>query len=276
MKEMPVPRGACDCHAHVFGPADRFDFIANRDYTPPERPAGDYRAMLASLGIERGVIVQPSVYGTDNSATLSAIAELGQSFRGIAVVASDVDDATLAGYDAGGIRGVRLNEFTKGGVSLAFLEAMAARLEGSGWHIQVIAKVAGDPAIIRRLGKLGVPVVIDHFGLLDPERGVGDPGFQAMLSLVRDGNAWMKLSGAYISSRREIPYDDMKPYADALVAAAPERLVWGSDWPHPVLGDKTVDDRALLALLEAWAPDEPTRKRILVDNPAALYGFPAP
>ena len=271
-----TPRGACDCHAHVFGPLDRFSFIEGRGYTPPERLASDYRAMLNSLGIERGVIVQPSVYGTDNRATLNAIAELGPNFRGVAVLPADVDDSTLADCAAGGIRGVRLSDMTKGGVPLAQLEAMAARIKAGGWHIQVLAEFSKSPDLAGRLRKLGVPIVIDHFGVVDPERGTGDAGFRAILKLLRDGVGWLKLSGPYLGSRQPIPYADMQPFAEALVAAAPDRLVWGTDWPHPSCGDAPPDDRALFALLDRWVPDVAARQRILVDNPAALYGFPAP
>jgi len=268
-----TPRGACDCHAHVFGPLDRFPFIAGRSYTPPERLAAAYRAMLASLGIDRGVVVQPSVYGTDNSAMLSALAELGDSFRGVAVLPPDVDDVVLADCAAGGIRGVRLSDMTPGGVALSHLEGMAARLKGSDWHIQVFAEFSEDAQLAGRIRKLGVPVVIDHFALIGPERGVADPGFHAVLSLLRDGLCWLKLSAPYLTSRQPMPYADIGPLAAALVVEAPERLVWATDWPHPACGDAPPDDAALLALLAQWVPDAAVRERILVYNPAALYGF---
>jgi predicted TIM-barrel fold metal-dependent hydrolase len=270
-----VPRGACDCHAHVFGPLDRFSFIGGRGYTPAETLPADYRAVLASLGLDRGVIVQPSVFGTDNGATLNAIAELGAEFRGVAVLPPDVGDAELVRCAAGGIRGVRLSDLTKGGVSLAHLETMAARLKGSGWHIQIFAALAADPDLPGRIRRLGVPVVIDHLGLLDPRRGTADPAFRAVVDLLRDGLCWMKLSGPYLSSRLPAPHGDTEPLAAALVDAAPGRLVWGTDWPHP-MAESVPDDAGLLALLERWAPDPAVRRRILVDNPAALYGFPLP
>jgi len=271
-----IPRGACDCHAHVFGPLARFAFIPDRSYTPAERLSSDYRAMLDRFGIDRGVIVQPSVYGTDNGATLNAIAELGGSFRGIAVLPPDVGDKQLAEFNAQGIRGVRLSDIIKGGVPLEHLETMATRLRGGDWHIQVLAEVARDPSLAKRLGTLGVPVVIDLLGLPDPARGVGDPGFQALLSLLRDSDCWLKLSGPYLSSRHAVPYADMTPFAATLVAEVPERLVWATDWPHPAAGDAAPDAAALVALLESWAPDATIRNLILVDNPAKLYGFPSP
>lgn len=269
-----VPRGACDCHAHVFGPLDRFAFIEERSYTPPERLAADYRALLATLGIERGIIVQPSVYGTDNRATLNALAELGDDFRGVAVLPPDVDDAMLADCAAGGIRGVRLGDLLRGGVPLSNLEAMAARLKGSGWHIQIFAEFSKDPELAGRIRKLGVPVVIDHLGMIEPSAGVADPGVQAILALLRDGHCWVKLSGPYLTSRQPMPHPDVEPLIAALVEQSPDRLLWGTDWPHPSAGATPPDDRALLVLLDRWVPDPATRKRILVDNPAALYGFP--
>jgi predicted TIM-barrel fold metal-dependent hydrolase len=271
-----VPHGACDCHAHVFGPLDRFPFIEERGYTPAETLPGDYRAMLASLGVDRGVIVQPSVFGTDNGATLSAIAELGADFRGVAVLPPDVEDAELVRCAAGGIRGTRLSDLTRGGVPLAHLEAMAARLKGSGWHIQIFAAFSTEPDLPARIRTLGVPVVIDHLGLLDPRLGTADPAFRAVLELLRDGLCWMKLSGPYISSQLPAPHADIEPLVAAIVDAAPGRLVWGTDWPHPSAGDAVPADADLLDLLGRWVPDTATRHRILVDNPAALYGFPPP
>jgi predicted TIM-barrel fold metal-dependent hydrolase len=268
--------GACDCHAHVFGPLDRFAFIEGRSYTPAERLASDYRVMLTSIGIERGVIVQPSVFGTDNSATLNAIAELGKDFRGVAVLPADAGDSLLSDCATGGICGVRLSDMTKGSVPLSQLEAMADRLKGSGWHIQVFAEFSKSADLSDRLRKLDVPIVIDHFGMVDPTRGTGDPGFQAILALLRDGIGWLKLTGPYLASHLPMPHADLEPFAAALVEGAPDRLVWGTDWPHPSCGDKPPDDGALRSLLDRWAPDLSIRRRILVDNPAALYGFPQP
>lgn len=269
-----IPPGACDCHAHVFGPLDRFAFSATRSYTPPERLPGDYRAMLETLHVDRGIIVQPSVYGTDNRATLNAIAELGGNFRGVAVLPPDAADATLADHAAQGIRGVRLSDLTTGGVGLVHLEAMAARLKGSGWHIQIFANVAKDETLAGRIRKLGVPVVIDHFGLIDPAEGVGGRAFNDVAGLLRDGLVWLKLSGPYLFSKGAPSYGDVRPLAAAFVAQSPDRLVWGSDWPHPAAPEPP-DDAALLGLLAEWAPDAGARRRILVDNPARLYGFPA-
>jgi predicted TIM-barrel fold metal-dependent hydrolase len=271
---MPTPRGACDCHAHIFGPESRFPYIPNRSYTPAERLPSDYAAMLKSIGIERGVIVQPSIYGTDNRATLSAIAELGANFRGVAVLPPDVDDRTLADHAAGGIRGLRLSGITPGGVGLEHLEAMAARLKGSALHIQLLANLSKERDLPARIRKLGVPVVVDHFGVVDASEGVAGEGFRNLLALVRDGLCWVKLSGLYLVTRQPAPFAEIGPLAEALVAAAPDRMVWATDWPHPASKDP-VSDAGLLTLLGDWVPDEAIRNRILVDNPARLYGFPA-
>jgi 2-pyrone-4,6-dicarboxylate lactonase len=272
--ELPV--GACDCHAHVFGPLDRFPFIAERSYTPAPKLPSDYHEMLRSIGLTRGVVVQPSVFGTDNAATLNAVKELGPNYRGIAVLRPEIGDRQLADLTSAGIRGVRLADHTTGGVPLSQLETMAARLKGSGWHIQVFANFSKDRELPVRIAKLGVPVVIDHLGLIDPAAGTNDPGFRAIVALLRDGLAWVKLSGAYISSKEKLPYADVAPIASAYVAAAPDRLVWGSDWPHPAVPGAPPEDRSLLKLLATWAPDAATRKQILVDNPATLFGFPSP
>lgn len=264
---------ACDCHAHVFGPLDRFPFAENRSYTPPERHPADYAAMLDALGVERGVIVQPSVYGTDNRATLAAIAELGPDFRGVAVVSPDVTDAALADLASGGIRGVRLSDLTTGGVPLVHLEAMAERLRGSGWHIQLLADFGKDGDLPDRIAKLPVPVVIDHLGLLDPAQGTLSAGFTALAGLLRDGHCWLKLSGPYLVSKAGAPFTDVDAVARGFVETFAQRLVWGTDWPHPA-SREPVDDAVLLAALERWTPDPSTRRRILVDNPATLYGFP--
>jgi 2-pyrone-4,6-dicarboxylate lactonase len=268
-----VPAGACDCHAHVFGPLARFPFASGRSYTPAERLPADYAAMLDRVGLARGVIVQPTVYGTDNRATLAALAELGDRVRGVAVLPPDVGDNELSVCAASGVRGVRINAHTPGGTSLDDLEPLAARLRGSGWHIQIFADFPKRPDLAARIRALGVPVVIDHLGAIGPERGTGDPAFAAIVGLLRDGLCWLKLSGPYMVSRQPLPYADVAPIAAGFVEACPERLVWASDWPNPMAGENAPDAADLLALLERWAPDAAVRTRILVDNPEELYGF---
>lgn len=270
------PDGATDCHAHVFGPLDRFAYIPDRSYTPAECRPADYRSMLEAISVSRGVVVQPSVFGTNNGATLNAIAELGAGrFRGVAVLPPDAPDATFADCDAGGIRGVRLSDLTKGGVSLVHLETMADRLRGSGWHIQLFASFSAQPELAERIRKLPVPVVVDHFGLIDLEGGTDSKGFRVLLALLTDGHGWLKLSAPYLLSRNDPPWTDVDAIALRLVSDCPDRLLWGTDWPHPAATQ--APHRTLIrACVDRWASDAATQRRILVDNPAALYGFVDP
>lgn len=272
---LSVPPGACDCHAHVFGPAGRYRYATERDYTPPDAPLERYRRLLATLGVERAVLVQPSVYGTDNTAVLDALAATGERFRGVAVLPPDTPERELERLHAAGVRGVRINLVTRGGgVPLDDLERMAARIAPLGWHVQLFVTLGTLADAAPRLAALPRAPVVDHMGAVPAGTSLQHPGFQALLRLAGEGRCWVKLSGAYRLSAEDVPYADVVPYAQALVAANPERMVWGSDWPHPILHDKPMpDDGALVDLLADWAPDEAVRRRILVDNPAELYGF---
>jgi len=272
---VPLPAGATDCHAHVFGPAAEYEWSPKRGYTPPDCSLADYRRMLATIGCERAVLVQPSVYGTDNTAHLDALAEAGPAFRMVAVVDPDLPQRDLEHIAVAGVRGVRFNVVSKGGLALDGLERMARRIAPLGWHIQLFVDADTIARIEGKLASLPVPVVIDHMGHVTTDLGLEHPGFQALLRLLRGGNAWVKLSGAYRTSRQPTaPFSDVVPYARALIEAGPERCVWGSDWPHPMVNDRPMPNDGDLADLAAdWAPDEDTRRRILVDNPARLYGF---
>jgi len=274
--KLAFPPGATDCHAHVFGPAAQFPYADTRGYTPQDCVLADYRHMLATIGCERAVLVQPSVYGTDNAAHLAALAEAGPALRLVAVVEPDVAAAELERMAAAGVRGVRYNVVTPGGQSLEAIEAMAKRVQPLGWHIQLFASGDTIAALEPTLARLPVPVVIDHMGHVSTDEGLAHPGFQALLRLLRGGNAWVKLSGAYRNSREpRVPFTDVVPFAQALIEAGPERCVWGSDWPHPMVNDRPMpNDGDLADLLADWAPDPARRQRILVDNPARLYGFP--
>jgi predicted TIM-barrel fold metal-dependent hydrolase len=270
-----LPPGATDCHAHVFGPAGRFPYAEPRSYTPPDCLLAQYRHMLATVGVERAVLVQPSVYGTDNRNHLEALAEAGPAFRMVAVLDEAVGDGELARLNEAGVRGVRFNLVTKGGIPLDGLERMALRLAPLGWHLQLFVEIGTFAMIESRLAALPAPIVVDHMGGATPGQGLHHPGFQALLRLVRGGNTWVKLSGAYrVSAQPEPPFSDVVPIARALIEAGPERMVWGSDWPHPIVADRPMpNDGDLVELLADWAPDEAQRRRILVDNPARLYGF---
>ncbi len=269
-----APPGSCDCHYHVFGPAERYPYSPARGYTPPDCLLEDFLRMHAVLGLERSVIVQPSVYGTDNRCSIEAVERLGPDrARGVAVIDDRTSDAELDRMQRAGFRGARFNLVSKGALPIDLLEPTAKRLAERGWHVQLF--VNGDvlAEMAARLQALPTEVVIDHMGHVDGHRGVDQPGFRALLGLLDSGRAWVKLSGAYRVDHGPAPWPLAAPIARALIAANPERCVWGTDWPHPDLHGPMPDDGDLLDALYDWVPDDTTLRRILVDNPARLYGF---
>ena len=270
----PVPMGACDCHAHIFGPRDRYPYAPGRDYTPPDASLAAYRHLLDSLGMQRGVIVQPSVYGTDNRCTLDAVATLGEDFRAVVVVPPTVSDEELERLHGLGARGVRVNLLFRGGeLALADLRQLAERIQPLRWHLQLLVDVSRFPDLRELLGPLPVDLVFDHLGH-PSATAISNPGFKAMLALLRERRAWVKLSGAYrVSGEERPPYPDVRPLVEAVLQAAPDRVLWGSDWPHPAITKPMPNDGDLLDLLGDWVSDESLRRRILVDNPARLYDF---
>jgi predicted TIM-barrel fold metal-dependent hydrolase len=277
----PLPPGACDTHAHVFGPASRFPYAADRSYTPPDAPLEKYLGMLDTLGFARGVLVQGSAHGRDNAAMLDALARHPARLRGVAVADADVSPADLRRWAALGVRGLRFNHFFRdgalhyrGGVPLDAARALAPVMAELGWHMQLWIDVKDLTDTIPILKSLALPVVIDHMGRTDARAGTATPGFQSLLRLVGDGGCWVKLSGAHRLSRNAPDYPDAQPFHDTLVRANPERLVWGTDWPHPRIEGEMPDAGRLLDLFHAWTPDAETRRRILSANPARLYGFP--
>ncbi len=271
---LAIPPGSCDCHAHIFGPVDKYPFTPNRSYTPPEASIEAYLRMLGALGFEHGVIVQPSVYGADNRCTRDAVVAAGGKWRGVAVVEPGVSDSLLAELHAVGFRGVRFNLLFKGGLQLDALERIARSIQPLGWHVQLLLDGRDLPELAGRLRRLPVDFVVDHMGHMPASLGTGHAGFQTLLQLLRGGRCWVKLSGAYRISGEPQPYNDVVPFARALVETAPDKLVFGTDWPHPSISIPMPQDASLLDLLPAWAPDEATRRRILVENPARLYDLP--
>ncbi|WP_205963385.1 amidohydrolase family protein [Roseicella aquatilis] len=259
---------------HIFGPHDRYPLSPGRGYTPPEAGIALYREMLSTIGLERTVVVQPSVYGTDNRVTLDAVEALGRGrARAVVVVDESVDLPTLRAMGERGARGVRFNAVSGNGTPLEQLEALADKLTTLGWHLQLYAHAPEMVALEPVLARLPCPVVIDHMGGVQAaEGGVENPGFRALIRLLERGT-WAKLCG-YRSSAGA-PYGDVAAMARAMIAAAPDRCVWGTDWPHPSLAspDEVPDDGVLLDALGTWAPREAQRQAILVDNPARLYGF---
>ena len=282
-----LPPGACDCHVHVFGPPQRFPFHPGRKYTPGPASIEDLQALHRVLHIDRVVVVHPSPYGADNACTLDALVRMGPRARGVAVVDAATTDAALAAMHAAGMRGARVNLETEGArdpaLARAAIREAAARCAPRGWHVQVYTHLAVIDALHDTLMALPVPLVIDHFGRPEAARGVSQAGFPALLSLVGAGRAYVKLSAPYRISA--LPgYADAAPIARALIAANPERMLWGSDWPHPggqsgprrpevIEPFRPEDDGAALARLASWVDDAAQLHCILVENPARLYGF---
>jgi predicted TIM-barrel fold metal-dependent hydrolase len=271
--KLKAPPNACDCHMHIYD--SRFPFAPNAKLKPPNATAADYRLLQKRIGTTRNVVVTPSSYGADNSCTLDAIAELGGTARGVAVVDAGVTDAELKRLDSFGIRGIRFNLVIAGGPSIDMLEPLSKRVNDLGWHVQI--QMFGDEIIEAAdlLQRLPSPIVFDHMGRIPEPAGVDHPAFAFVLKLVDRGRTWVKLSSAYQDSKSGPPaYGDVSKVAQAYVNAAPERMIWGSDWPHPTeKADAKPDDAILFDLMGDWAPQEAVRNRILVGNPAALYRF---
>ncbi len=265
------PAGSTDCHFHIFGPYDRFPLDAGRHYDPAAALIPAYRRMAGALGIERMVIVQPSVYGTDNECSLDAAERFGlDKARVIAVIDDNFDDAALKRLHERGTRGVRFNAVSGNGTPIEQLETLVKRVAPLGWHLQVYMSGEQVETLAPVLAKLPVPVVVDHMGGVRTSDGVNGREFQALLRLLGTGRAYVKLCGYRISAGP--PFADVTPFAKALLAT-PERCLWGTDWPHPSLSEWMPEDGHLFDLLGQWAPGDATRKQVLVDNPARLYGF---
>jgi 2-pyrone-4,6-dicarboxylate lactonase len=276
---LKAPPGACDTHAHVCGPATRYPYSPNRIYTPPDALMAEYRHMLDTLGVERAVLVQPSVYGTDNRAMLDALDTDPERLRGVAVVDFDVDAKQVEAMHARGVRGARCNivdlKDGKGVLPVDALKKLADRIAPFGWHIEFLMHVDEFPDLDRQLAPLQVPVVFGHLGYVPVARGLETDGFKALLRLLKDGRAWVKMTAPYRLTASELPYPEVDAFAARLVEAAPERLVWGSDWPHVICKTAMPNDGDLFDIFNRWLPDAAVRQRILVDNPAQLYGFAA-
>jgi len=250
-----VPDGACDTHAHVIANDPDYPWVPERSYSAPAATPEAYLAMLAAQGMARGVLVQVSIHGTDNRYMVAALRANPERLRGIAVVAPDVSDAQLQALHDAGVRGLRLNVLFGGGVGLAAMHTLASRIAPMGWHLQFLIDVNQlEVATLRQLARLPCPGVIDHMGYVRAEKGVDDPGFQRLLGLVNDAGFWAKLSGAYRISSDHDAYADVTPLAQTLVAAAPDRMLWGSDWPHVGLRapDPMPDTGVLRNALARW------------------------
>jgi 2-pyrone-4,6-dicarboxylate lactonase len=270
---MPFPSGACDCHSHVFGPQKAFPYLPNTAYIPPDASPQDYIRMLTALGCERAVIVQPSIYGTDNRCMVAALTSGLFDFRGVAVVDGTISDGELSTLHRAGVRGVRINLASKTpGLPLDQAPELAARIKPLGWHLQFFLRVGQVPLLEEVIARIPVPCVIDHFGHAPASGGLGSPEFGVLLRLARLEHVWFKLIGPYRISTQWPLYPDVAPLARALVDAAPDRCVWGTDWPHPNTASMPNDGDLADALAE-WLTDAGARRTVLVDNPGRLYGF---
>lgn len=271
---LSAPPGACDTHIHFYGPQDQYPLASTASFAPPLATVEDYRAVQQRLGLKRVVVVQPSGYGFDNRCTLDAIKELGDDARGIVVVGTSVTDDVLQRFTELGARGIRFFMFPGGVLPWENLDEMAARVHEFGWHVQLQLDGRELPDHIARIRCLPGRFVIDHTGKFIEPVPTSDRAFKMLLELVDSGRCWVKLSAPYETSKDGPPlYSDVGALAKVLVKAAPERMLWASNWPHPSAGDNLPDDAALLDLLLDWVDDDATRRRILVDNPAELYGF---
>ena len=272
-----LPALSCDTHAHICGSASLFPYSAARIYTPPDALLPAYRQLLGTLGVQRAVLVQPSIYGSDNTALLDALASDPQHLRGVAVIDADTPQAELEHMHALGVRGVRCNivdvKEGQGRLPVDALRALAQRIRPLGWHLEFLMHVDEFPDLDTLLADFPVDVVFGHLGYMLPGQGVNAPGFAALLRLLRGGRAWVKLTGPYRISGGALPYADVTPFAHALIHAAPQRIVWGTDWPHVMVKGVMPNDGDLCDLLEQWVPDALLRQQVLVSNPAQLYGF---
>ena len=281
-----MPPGAIDCHNHIVGPQSKYPMAANRTYTPPEASVAQLKALRVETGAARNVIVQPSFYGFDNSCAVDALKELGNSARGIAVVRQDVSDAELQRLAGIGFTGVRLNFATAGvrdpKAAIDAINGFAPRFVPLNWHIQINTELPVVAAIASTVSTLKVPVVFDHMANLEAEKGANQPGFGALVELVRAGNTYVKLSAPYNLSKKA-DYSDVIPLARALIAARADRMLWGTNWPHPgnvrglpfgeISPYQKINNPNLVRVLEQEVPDAAMRKMILVDTPARLYRF---
>ena len=268
-----MPAGACDCHCHIFGPQARFAYAEGRRYTPDDATFEDYSALMTRLGTHAAVFVQPTPYGKDHACVSDALARLGGRGRGIAIIDETTTEGELGILANAGFVGTRVGLTHNYGPSIDSLEGVANRLNRLGWHMQFTMDVALLTDLGKRLDSLPVDLVFDHVGRGDLATGVEEPGFQKLLTMLRAGRCWVKLSAPYYTSKTGAPYyDDLMPRIDLMVRANADRILWATNWPHTSTDDHP-DNGDLVDALVQWIPDESLRRKILVENPAALYGI---
>ena len=267
-----LPPGACDAHNHVFGPADKFPYAPGRRYTPQDAPKEALAALHAHLGVERAVIVQASCHGSDNRAMLDAIAASPENTRGVAIVDQNFGEKDFAALDRGGVRGARFNfvRHLGGAPDMDVFHRVVERIAPLGWHVVLHMDGADIVPLSDMMRKLPLPFVIDHMGRVEAAKGVEQPAFRALLDLANLPNCWIKVCGAERISPP--PYDAALPIAHALVEKNPDRVLWGTDFPHPNL-NHVADEADLVDLIPRFALSPESQRKLLVDNPARLYGF---
>lgn len=269
------PAGATDAHCHIFGPADRFPFSADRSYTPPDSGLADFELLQERLGLSRAVFVQASCHGTDNSAMVDALRRGAGRYAGVAMIDDSFTDADLAALHDAGVRGTRFNFVAHlgGAPDLDTFWRLVRRVQPFGWHVVLHFDATDLPEHSALLDRMPCPYVIDHMARVPAAGGLDQAPFQALLELMGDERAWVKISGAErLTAAGSPPYDDVVPFARALVAAAPDRVLWGTDWPHPNVRHMP-DDGDLVDLLVDFIPDDDVRTRVIVANPERLYDF---
>jgi predicted TIM-barrel fold metal-dependent hydrolase len=273
-----LPHGAVDTHVHVF--ENKYPLSPGRGYNPPDSTLADLKHLHATLGVDRVVFTQPSIYGADNAAILDGMNALNAATpnraRCVVAITMDVSDAELAALDKAGARGVRLNTDNKGGMPVSFdqIGKLEDRIRPFGWHFEWLFPGKDIIELMPVLSAVKIPMSIGHFAYQPATAGVGAPGFKALIELMKRGNTWMKISGANRVSATDLPpYDDVKPMAHALIEAAPERIMWGTDWPHPNKYVVNPNDGDLVDAFGDWVSDDTMRRKIMVDTPAAFYRF---
>ena len=267
-----VPKAAVDTHSHIIGLPPRYPFMATRSYTPPEAPLEKYLAMLDATGMAFGGLTQVSVHGSDNRLLIEALKAEPKRLRGVAVAPPDAPERELVMLKDAGVVALRLNVLYGGGIGFDALDRYGALCRDMEWHLQLLVDARRLPELASKLSRLPVEFLVDHMGHMPASEGVHNSGFRTLVSLLRDG-AWVRLSGAYRTSVQGPPYADTIPFARALHETAPDRCLWGSDWPHVANWGKMPNVGDLLDLLADWVPDEPARHKVLVENPRRLYRF---
>jgi 2-pyrone-4,6-dicarboxylate lactonase len=269
-----MPPGACDCHVHVFGPQAVFPFSPQRSYTPEDCTYEDLQQLHATLGVDRVVIVHGGAHGTDNSATLAALDRNPQAMRGVAVIPSGLPRRELEDMHRRGMRGCRMSTVVSGGASFAHLDALAAETFDLGWHLVLhFNKAAELIDVAPQLRRMRSPFVLDHLARISAAEGVDSEAFRTLLNLLDTDRCWVKLASLYRLSAEPYPHRDMLPMIHRVVEARPDRIIWGSNWPHPICPVPMPNDGDLVDLIPLWIGDRGNQQLALVDNPARLYGF---